>query len=398
MQIRNEEGLRILCLVHGDPSSPLVEIRLRTPLERWASIYGGYIRIISLYKSSVADLSWADVVIFQRIASKYVSNLTHYLQQTGRKIVFEIDDLLTNLPPFLSHHLEYIEESLPHINNLLMIADAVSVSTEELAIRFKSKNKNIHITSNYSEAINVPASHYTTSPTDIKLIVASSDRVLVDMLVSPLFELQNKFDIKVIAIGPPGERLESSGIRVEKYSNFSHAKFKHFIASINNGIGLIPLDSSEFSSCKTAVKYFDYSVCGIPSICSNVLPYKNVVKNDVTGILVENTPGEWARAIEQLIFSYELRTSLVNAAKKNVFMHHNLDVTAHSWCNLFNSLDIQYARSTAEISSIPSFKCNYLEITKFAIRHVLKLDSYVKVFRILSRYGISGLYERIVRR
>lgn len=398
MQTGNEEGFRVLCLVHGDPSSPLVEIRLRMPLEHWASIYGGYIRIISLYESRVADLSWADVVVFQRIASKYVSDLAHYLQQTGRKIVFEIDDLLTNLPSFLSHHLEYIEESLPHINNLLMTANAVSVSTEELAIRFRSKNKNIHITSNYSEAINISASHYAIPPTGIKLVVASSDRVLVDMLISPLFELQNKFDIQVIAIGPPGERLENSGIRIEKYSNFGHAEFKNFVASINNGIGLIPLDSSEFSSCKTAVKYFDYSVCGIPSICSNVLPYKNVVENGVTGILVENTAREWVRAIEQLIFSHELRTSLVNAAKKNVFMHHNLGVTARNWCNLFNSLDIQHARSITEISAVPSFKRNYLEVTKFATCHVLKLDSYIKLFRILSRYGVSGLYERIVRR
>jgi O-antigen biosynthesis protein len=396
-RLKEEDGLRVLCLVH-DTSSSIVDIRLRSPIKRWANIYGGHLEILSIYDFESSNLSWADVVVFQRDGSEYVAGLAEYLQKLGKKVIFEIDDLLTLLPPFLSHHAEAMNKSLPYINKLLSSANAVSVSSEILLQKFKSKNNNIFFIPNFSERVSQVASHFQVPASDIKLVVASSDKVLVDVLLDPLKQLQSKYGFKIIVIGPPGERLEKCGLNIVRKSNLGHAEFKNFIATLENGIGLIPLDSSEFSSCKTAVKYFDYSMCGIPSICSNVLPYKTVINNGSSGFLVSNDSGSWIQAIESLIRSHELRSSLVENARLSVINNHNIEISAKRWQEVFDSIGIDRSNRVRQIPLVNNIRRNRLKVVNELLPHLIRPRSYLKLYKTFSRHGIKGVYERVSRR
>lgn len=395
--IKNEYGIRVLCLVSA-PSSTIVDIRLRNPLTRWASMFGGYLKILSIYEFDSSDLLWSDVVVFQREAGQYVLNLVEQLQSRGKKIVFEIDDFLMRLPPFLSHHSEHIGNSLPYINKLIHSADAISVSTHELKLRLEPLSENIFVTPNYSEIINVCSTQSQVKPTDVKLIIASSDRVLVDMIIEPILFLQREFGFKVIAIGPPGDRLCAAGIKVEKYSNIGHHEFKRFVASVDNGIGVIPLDSSEFSRCKSAVKFFDYSTCGVPSICSNVLPYSAVVDNEVTGLLVDNTTEAWSFGLRALILSHDLRGRIARAAKERVIAEHNLMCSVRSWQSLFGSFDIPIQRSRDGGNSNLMLKSPRFSVASLFLCHFLKPSSYIKACIFIKKHGFRCFYERVSRR
>jgi O-antigen biosynthesis protein len=396
-RLKVEEGLRVICLVH-DSSSSIVDIRLRSPLNRWAAIYGGYVEILSIYDFELSNLSWADVVVFQRDSSEYITSLCEELQKFGKKIVFEIDDLLTELPPFLSHHHEAVNKAIPYIKKILTCADAISVSSENLQHKFKSLNNNIFVTPNFSERVSQVASHSQVIPSEISLIVASSDKVLVDVLVDPLRKLQSKYGLQIIVIGPPGERLENCGLQIVRAPNLSHTDFKTFIASIDNGIGLIPLDCSEFSGCKTAVKYFDYSMCGIPSICSNVLPYSVVIENSYSGLLVNNDSEEWIQAIDRLVCSHELRRIFSENARTNVIDQHNIDVSAKAWFVLFNSLKIDTSSRIREELLTLGIRKSRLQMVRSLAPHLIRLDSYIKLFKIFIRFGPRGVYDRIARR
>lgn len=396
-RFKDEQGLRVLCLVN-DPSSSIVDIRLRRPISRFTAINGGHVEILSIYDFESSNLAWADVVVFQRDGSEYVVALAQHLQRLGKKVVFEIDDLLTDLPPFLSHHFDGLNKALLYINKLLTSADAISVSTEILFRKFQSKNKHIFITPNFSEHLFQVASHFSVSPGNVKLIIASSDRVLVDILLDPLKILQSKYGLQIIVIGPPGEWLEKCGLDIIRKPNLTLAEFRSFIASLNNGIGLIPLDSSEFSSCKSAVKYFDYSMCGIPSICSNVLPYIEVVDSGRSGLLVHNKSDSWIQAIESLICSHELRSLLVENARSNVMRNHNIDISAKAWSDVFNSLGVDYSSRTSKMSSLSNIRRNWFGTFRELVAHLIKPSSYVKLFKVMKRHGFRGVYERIARR
>ncbi|AXS80354.1 methyltransferase domain-containing protein [Dechloromonas sp. HYN0024] len=397
IKYKYNDGLRVLCLVH-DPFSSIVEIRLRAPLNHWASRYGGNVKIVSLFESQNCDFHWADIVVFQRDASEYTVSLAKFLQNLGKKVVFEIDDLLTELPDFLNHHLEAINNSRPYLEKLISSSDALSVSNDELAEYFGNKNEKIFINKNYSVPVVNPARQFSVPPSRISLIVASSDKVLVDMLINPLLFLQKEFGVRVVAIGPPGLRLAQAGVEVIQHENMGHSAFKDFISSIYNSIGLIPLDSSLFSSCKTAVKYFDYSVCGIPCVCSNVKPYSLVVDNKVSGILVENDSESWISAISSLMFSHDLRSDLVKSAQRNVALNHNIDASADSWFNLLSSLGVDIdSRGKKEFAEFNP-RSNFLSVSKFILRHCFRVGSYIKAGSTLRKHGFRGLLENIVRR
>lgn len=395
-RLKHELGIRVLCLV-SDTCSSLVDIRLRRPLSRWAARYCGHVEILSIYEFNAMNLEWADIVVFQREANEYSTGLAAHLQNFGKKVVFEIDDLLTDLPSHLSHHSEYINKTLPYINKMLVSADAISVSTDMLLGKYRSKNSNIYITQNYSEKMAVSASHFQVPPSSVKLIVASTDKVLVDVLIDPLSKLREEYEVQIICIGPPSERIEECGIEVIKKPIMSHSEFKRFIASIDNGIGLIPLDSSEFSNCKTAIKYFDYSMCGIPTICSNILPYAPVVNNGVTGLLVSNDSKSWTDAITSLVSSHELRYSLAMKAKEYVMQYHNIDIASENWARLLRSLEVIKSNRRNHFS-MPRLKRSRLEVVKALAPHLLRPSSYIKLFIILKRHGLRSVYERVIRR
>ena len=51
----------------------------------------------------MADIAWADTVILQRDSNRYVLGLVDILQKMGKRVIFDMDDLLTEIPLFLHH-------------------------------------------------------------------------------------------------------------------------------------------------------------------------------------------------------------------------------------------------------------------------------------------------------
>lgn len=390
-------GLRVLCLSQ-DPNSSITKIRLSEPLNRWANDFGGSVKIVNLFECTNEQLNWADIVVFQREVNNFCVQLAKKLQVNGKKVVYEIDDLLTDLPPFLNHHAPALRQYLPSIISLLKTSDAVSTTTVELRDRLIQYNSNIFITPNYSESQSIFAKHFEVKPSKVALVIASSDKVLIDMLIEPLLAVQKEFNARVVAIGPPAEKLESEGIRVEKYPTCTHFEFKSFISSLDNGIGLIPLDSSVFSSCKTAVKYFDYSACGIPSICSNVKPYSVVIEHGITGLLVENTNVAWTEAIQALLESSEQRQILAAQAHGKIRAVHSLENNSKAWQVLFSSLiSSPTCKSNKKINYI-KLRRDYKVVLKTVLHKSLQPSSYYKAFMIVKKKGLRGLANQILRR
>ena len=62
-------------------------------------------------------------------------------------------------------------------------------------------------------------------------------------------------------------------------------------------VSLSPLKDSKFNRCKSELKVVEAGFTRTAIIASNVTPYKEVIKHEVTGILC-STPKEWKEAIE----------------------------------------------------------------------------------------------------
>jgi glycosyltransferase involved in cell wall biosynthesis len=88
-------------------------------------------------------------------------------------------------------------------------------------------------------------------------------------------------------------------------------------------INLVPLVRDEFNECKSAIRFNEAALFGIPTIASAVGDFKNIVVNGDNGFLAEDEE-DWQNYLDKLIGNPALRKEV--GAKANVFVSDNFFV------------------------------------------------------------------------
>lgn len=333
--------LKRVFVLSDDPDSTITSIRLRTPLERVAWDGGAIFEYRSFKSFSLADLKRGDAFVFQRGYSKHALNIAQIISSQGKPFVYELDDLLTEMPDFLGHHSD-LRKGKSNILAFLQLASLVTVTTKRLADALGLPKGKVVVCPNYGGYIShcggKMVAHDEIDP--VTLIIASSDRVIIDFIVQPLKALSKKYGnrLKLICIGDIGPKLKSEGVEADFHPILSRDDFDMKIRMLNNAIGVIPLDDSRFSSCKSAVKYFDYTSAGCAVACSNVPPYKDVIDSGANGLLVDNDDESWINALSRLIDDASLRQRLAANALQVVRRDHSLASAVIGWKSVFERL------------------------------------------------------------
>ena len=375
-------GIRVACVLNNINSS-LFNIRLKAPLEAWAQNSGGHVVFLKFSDLPNLDLNWADVYLFQREATSQSLAVIKFLKEKGKKIIYEIDDLLTNLPTFLSHHIS-ITHNKKNLEKSLELADVITTTTSRLAHELGSFNKTVVTIPNCNDPFQYQLiKHNRTSSKNVTLIVASSDKVRVDFLIPALKKVQKELGVKIFGIGPPGEFMKASGLNVQLIKLLSYDEFKAFIRSVDNAIGIIPLDDSLFSSCKSPIKFFDYSLAGIPTIASDVPPYRDHIQQNLNGLLVNNDTDSWVKSITLLTKDEFSRKKIALNAFDYTATHFNLDIAVKLWKETLENLvpNINLARAGSEKIE---FNCLFSFVKKNLKKKInlfASLLHYYKCFR-----------------
>jgi glycosyltransferase involved in cell wall biosynthesis len=101
--------------------------------------------------------------------------------------------------------------------------------------------------------------------------------------------------------------------RVEHVSASSYRQYVHHLSALD--VMLIPLHADRFNLCKSAIRYYEASALGIPTIASRTGDFCNVVENGRTGLLV-GSPQEWEAALRELIDHPGRRREMGEAARE----------------------------------------------------------------------------------
>lgn len=286
---------------------------------------------------------WGDIFILQRGCNKEALAIANLIAGEKKFLIYEIDDLLTDMPEFLLGHA-HSERNSFYIKKIIKKCNLVSTTNHTLGQKITVKNGNYFIIPNYAYPFHAPQA--ITDPDNkllATLVIAASDSIRLDFLIPSLKSIQEKYrnTVIIVTIGAISNTVKNHGIKTESYEILEQDAFMQLIGSFINPIGILPLDDSEFSSCKSPIKYFDYTVAAIPTIASNVSPYKDVIRNNQTGILTENSSAAWIEAIEKLIQSFERRSSIIQAATTQVKNNHSLSVTIEGWRKILANAELQ---------------------------------------------------------
>lgn len=382
-------GRKVLCAV-PILDSGLAEVRLRAPLVAWRSRYGGQVRLVSLTGVSPEDLAWADVVVIQRIADDFVLDLTRSIQAHGIPLVFDLDDYLLDVPHFLES-ADYCRRHRSHLKSMLRNANVVTTTTSRLQDALRTHGTNVMVVPNCTRNHRPPVSH--DNDASVRLLIASSDSIRVDFITDALKCICAEFGsgVQVVAIGPPGAALNAAGVPTAQVQLLPHEDFQRFLSSQPNSIGIIPLDDSYFSSCKSAIKYVDYALAGIPVVCSAVPPYSDVMEQGVTGWLAANNEPALVDALRNLVRSAEARRQLAYHARERCLRDFSMDVAAAAWRRVFAALGPR--REPAAHEEFPRTRAKR-RVLAFA-RRMLRPSSYSATLRIVRVEGLRGLGKRL---
>jgi glycosyltransferase involved in cell wall biosynthesis len=159
---------------------------------------------------------------------------------------------------------------------------------------------------------------------------------------SALLQLQEEYDFTLVIAGQlfRGKTNKIKDLEVIPWHGDIRTYPMH-MRDVKADIGLIPLEGSEFDKGKSALKWLEYSALGIPSVASDVTPYKQVIKHGKTGLLAKNTHDSWYNNLKELIDSKELRQTLADKAVKRVKDKYSTDRSIE-WYNAYKTmLDIK---------------------------------------------------------
>lgn len=319
----------------------------------------------------------SDIIFFSRPASEEWFKFIKLCQKYGKIIVCDYDDDPFNTHP-LNPYYQFIgteeiqyqwsdgtremlwsRNPMEHGGRYLDIeqniarrdlfrasfksADMVTCTTPYLADNLKKINKNTIVLPNLIDFNFWPQVELIKKEVRIGWQGGASHYEDLWIVKDTIKEILRKHaNVKFVFMGDPrfyGLFKDIPADRVECYNWCKMDVYPYKLACANIDIGLCPLVDNEFNKNKSAIKYFEYSMCKSATIASDMLPYSPCITHGKDGLLVKGEDSQaWFDAIEKLVLDKTARQTLGENAYENIRENYNADKGAHLWLNAFESL------------------------------------------------------------
>lgn len=333
----------------------------------------------------------ADVVVVQR--SFPHPNTMDFMQailfDTGKPVIYETDDLLTNLPPL--HPAFANSEKYRHLMMACIAnCDAIITSTVALKDQYTELNPRGYVFGNaLDESLwYQPAPYHTAVGSDRTLNIGfcGSSTHVPDLacIEEALERIHTRYRdrVRFSFFGCITDRLKRLPNVVYQEGFLSYAEYPALLRSLQFDIGLAPLEDNIFNSCKSNIKYLEYAACGIPGVYSNVTPYSASVVYGKTGMLPDNSPDAWYDAISSLIENRALANEITVAAHEDVWSRFSMRVNAKDWLSTVEEIvAIHQDNLSAPLGNRTALARSMWEQAVDYERRLAKMDTSLKQIR-----------------
>jgi len=309
------------------------------------------------------ELEWADVLVVQKQYERHFYQKVLNYKRAGKKIVYEIDDDVFNIPPWNPAHIHF-HRIKGNIIQYLRLADAVTVSTPYLKNQISKYNRNVHVCPNSIDFEELDREG--PAPDQISALDKRCARLTLDdyrdrlqgrFVIGWLGSPTHKRDLQVVTPALKvicdryGDRVvvvmggcaSKDLIRITPYDQMVFLEmvppriYLRYLASIGLSVGLAPVYNHVFNYSKSNLKVLEYMASGYVPIASDLVTYNTTVRNGHTGFLC-NTPGSWVSAISKLIEKPALLQTLRQNGDDYVRENFDIKKTVLKWASVFKTL------------------------------------------------------------
>lgn len=240
--------------------------------------------------------------------------------------VFEIDDLITNLPVKSLHKVQIHKDIAKRFRKAAGLCNRLVVATEPLAKAYKGFADEVRVQPNCIEDA-IWGSLQPRRRAEAKPRVGWAGGVGhtgdLEMIADVVRDLADEVDWVFFGLCPdalrPYVREFHTGVPLPQYPSK--------LASLDLDLALAPLENNPFNEAKSHLRILEYGILGYPVICSDIFPYQG----DFPVTRVANRYRDWVRAIREQIADRQALVAAGDRLREHVRAHWLLEEHLDDW-------------------------------------------------------------------
>jgi glycosyltransferase involved in cell wall biosynthesis len=290
------------------------------------------------------DLPRYEMFILHRVQnSPHLERFIQHARQARKPVIFDTDDLVFDeRPDRLSPVTRYMagRELQLHKNfvyrngRTLEQCDAAIVSTERLrdSIHDLFPDKKVYIHRNcasdkFAKLAETVRESFVKPPSHlVRIAYVSGSKTHKDDFaecVRPLRRLLQKYPhVRLMAVGHLDipEEVRDLACQVEAVPPVPWYQVPLCYAMVD--INLAPLElNNRFTESKSELKYFEAALMGLPTVASDIAPFRVGITHGRTGFLCAHD-AHWFESLERLVLDTDLRARMAKAARADALARY----------------------------------------------------------------------------
>ena len=238
-----------------------------------------------------------DSIVFQRQLELGQIVVIETVKSTSKTFrVFELDDLITNLPPKSAHRANIAPDISQRLKRALALCNRFVTSTEAMARAYGKMCDEVVVVPNRLEKARWQGLRGGRREGGKPRVGwAGAIGHLGDLsIIAPVVEATGK-EIDWVFFGMCPDALRPFVAEFHPWAALHDYAAK--LASLDLDLAVAPLEAHPFNEAKSNLRLLEYGIVGYPVLCTDVLPYQCDLPVARTG----NRHRDWVRQLRELV-------------------------------------------------------------------------------------------------
>jgi GT2 family glycosyltransferase len=291
--------------------------------------------------------SYSCFVLHRVPRDEHIEAFMKAVQGRRKPVIFDTDDLLfdpggdtrvLDLVSIPESERPVYEDRIRRHSQTMTAADAVFVTTEQLAAFARELNPRVFVIPNAADeemlrlGDQAIETHKKREGHEVRLAYLSGspthDLDFLEAADGILWALDDNPAVRFVVVGnlELDSRFARYGDRIERLPILPWRRLPSVLAGVD--VNLAPLEGDNpFTESKSCIKWIEAGLVAVPTIASPRADFLRAVRTGSTGLFAD-TPDEWREALGELIASPDRRQSIGQAAYDEVRRAHTTTVLA----------------------------------------------------------------------
>ena len=238
-----------------------------------------------------------DSVVFQRqLEWSQIEFIDQIRQMSPAFRVFEMDDLITNLPHKSPHRANIPPDIGDRLKRAVGLCHRLVVSTEPLARQFGKWAEDTVVLPNRLEKsrwLGLTPKRRREGKPRVGWAGAIGHRGDLELIAAVVEATRAEVDWVFFGMCPDALRP-----MIAEYRDWVPLlDYANTLASLDLDLAVAPLAPHPFNECKSNLRLLEYGVLGYPVLCTDIFPYQGTLPV----YRMQNRPRDWIKAIRELV-------------------------------------------------------------------------------------------------